>query len=68
MQTLANSTEGMFINPETNLVEISSDPLAADHFYPKWAIKEFPGFDDLTAEQQSSILNDPENTEGLPTT
>lgn len=68
MRELANSTGGMYINPETGLVEISAERLAADHFYPQELIKKMDGFDKLTPKQQSSILNDPLNTEGLPKT
>ncbi|GAU02137.1 adhesin/hemolysin [Burkholderia stabilis] len=66
MRENANAT-GTYTNPLTGQTVPADGPLAADHFVPKKWIKEQPGFDQLTPAQQSAILNDPVNTNGLPT-
>jgi len=67
MRVNANA-DGTFVNPLTGGVEEASGRLAADHIVPQDWIRQQPGFDRLTAKQQSAILNDPLNTQGLPTT
>ncbi|WP_084907969.1 hemagglutinin repeat-containing protein [Burkholderia ubonensis] len=67
MRANANAS-GTYVDPLTNKTVATKDTLAADHFIPKNWIKQQPGFDQLTPEQQSSLLNDPINTQGLPGT
>nr|WP_174989176.1 hemagglutinin repeat-containing protein [Burkholderia lata] len=67
MRDNANAT-GTYVDPLTGKTVPADGPLAADHFVPQKWIKEQPGFDQLTPAQQSAILNDPVNTNGLPTT
>ncbi|MDN7629713.1 hemagglutinin repeat-containing protein [Burkholderia cenocepacia] len=67
MRANANAS-GTYVDPLTNKTVATKDTLAADHFIPKNWIKQQPGFDQLTPEQQSSLLNDPVNTQGLPGT
>ena len=67
MRENANAT-GTYTNPLTGETVPAEGTLAADHVVPQKWIKQRPGFDQLTLEQQSSVLNDPVNTEGLPTT
>jgi len=40
--------------------------MAADHIYPETLIKELPGFDKLTPEQQKMVLNYERNFQPLP--
>ncbi|MBI0328732.1 hypothetical protein [Burkholderia plantarii] len=51
-----------------NNVKQAEAQLAADHIVLQSWIKQQPGFDQLTPQQQSALLNDPANTQGLPTT
>ncbi|MGN4222013.1 hemagglutinin repeat-containing protein, partial [Burkholderia gladioli] len=67
MRANANAS-GKYVDPLTNKTVATNETLAADHFVPKNWIKQQPGFDQLTPEQQSSLLNDPVNTQGLPGT
>ncbi|WP_156443555.1 hypothetical protein [Burkholderia sp. MSMB1835] len=67
MRENANAT-GTYTNPLTGETVPAEGTLAVDHVVPKKWIKQRPGFDQLTLEQQSSVLNDPVNTEGLPAT
>ena len=67
MRDNANAT-GTYVDPLTGKTVPADGPLVADHFVPQKWIKEQPGFDQLTPAQQSAILNDPVNTNGLPTT
>ncbi|WP_405125095.1 hemagglutinin repeat-containing protein [Ralstonia pseudosolanacearum] len=66
MREHANAS-GSYVDPLTGKVVQTDERLAADHIVPKNWIKQQPGFDQLTPAQQSAILNDPINTQGLPT-
>ncbi|MGA4222305.1 hemagglutinin repeat-containing protein [Ralstonia nicotianae] len=66
MRENANAS-GSYVNPLTGKVVQTDERLAADHIVPQKWIKDQPGFDQLTPAQQSAILNDPVNTQGLPT-
>jgi hypothetical protein len=61
-------SQGEYIDPLTNQVVKTTETLAADHIFPKARIKELPGFNKLTPEQQSAVLNNLENFRGLPQT
>ncbi len=65
MRATANET-GTYVNPLTGQVVAADGRLAADHFIPQDWIKAQPGFSDLSAADQSALLNDPLNTQGLP--
>jgi filamentous hemagglutinin len=67
MRANAN-VSGTFVNPLTGMTEVANGSLAADHIVPQDWIRQQPGFDKLTAQQQSAVLNDPLNTQGLSTT
>ncbi|WP_206957312.1 hemagglutinin repeat-containing protein [Trinickia acidisoli] len=67
MRTNANAT-GTYVDPLTGETVPADGTLAADHIVPQSWIKAQPGFDQLTPAQQSALLNDPANTQGLPTT
>jgi RHS repeat-associated protein len=67
MRANANAS-GTYIDPLTGETVSATGTLAADHIVPQSWIIQQPGFDTLTPEQQSSILNDPINTQGLPQT
>lgn len=67
MRANANAS-GTYVDPLTGQVLPADGTLAADHIVPQNWIKQQPGFDQLTPAQQSAILNDPANTQGLPTT
>ncbi|HKR42555.1 MAG TPA: hypothetical protein VJU59_23270 [Paraburkholderia sp.] len=67
MRANANAS-GTYVDPLTGQVVTADGTLAADHIVPKSWIKQQPGFDQLTPAQQSALLNDPANTQGLPTT
>ena len=67
MRANANAT-GTYVDPISNQVVPSNTTLAADHIYPQSAIKQLPGFDQLSQADQSSLLNDSINTQGLPQT
>ncbi len=66
MREKANAS-GNYVNPLTGEVTPADSQLAADHIVPQNWIKQQPGFDQLTPAQQSVLLNDPANTQGLPT-
>jgi len=66
MRENANAS-GSYVDPLTGKVVQTDERLAADHIVPQKWIKDQPGFDQLTPAQQSAILNDPVNTQGLPT-
>jgi len=55
-----------YLDPLTGKPVSVSEKLPADHIVPQKWIKEQPGFDKLTPEQQSWLLNHPLNTQGLP--
>ncbi len=61
-----DSVQGQYIDPLTGKLIKTADNLAADHIFPKKLIKEMPGFQKLTPEQQSAILNNLQNFQGLP--
>ncbi|MHA6912635.1 hemagglutinin repeat-containing protein [Ralstonia pseudosolanacearum] len=65
MRENANAS-GSYVDPLTGKVVQTDERLAADHIVPKSWIKQRPGFDQLTPAQQSALLNDPINTQGLP--
>nr|WP_247688820.1 hemagglutinin repeat-containing protein [Ralstonia pseudosolanacearum] len=65
MRENANAS-GSYVDPLTGKVVQTDERLAADHIVPKSWIKQQPGFDQLTPAQQSALLNDPINTQGLP--
>nr|WP_321854205.1 DUF1524 domain-containing protein [Paraburkholderia tropica] len=67
MRDKANAS-GTYVNPLTGEVTPAQGQLAADHIVPQNWIKQQPGFDQLTPQQQSALLNDPANTQGLPAT
>jgi filamentous hemagglutinin len=67
MRSNANAT-GTYVDPLTGQTVSTAGTLAADHIVPQSWIKAQPGFDQLTPEQQGVLLNDPANTQGLPTT
>ncbi|MEM5371989.1 hemagglutinin repeat-containing protein [Paraburkholderia azotifigens] len=67
MREKANAS-GTYVNPLTGEVTPADGQLAADHIVPQNWIKQQPGFDQLTPQQQSALLNDPANTQGLPAT
>jgi hypothetical protein len=67
MRETANAG-GSYVDPLTGKVVQTEERLAADHIVPQSWIKQQPGFDQLTPAQQSAILNDPANTQGLPKT
>ena len=50
----------------TNKPIKTTETLAADHIFPKARIKELPGFDKLTPDQQDAVLNNLKNFQGLP--
>jgi hypothetical protein len=58
--------QGEYIDPLTNKVVKTTDTLAADHIFPKKLVKQLPGFDKLTKEQQAQVLNNMDNFRGLP--
>jgi RHS repeat-associated protein len=62
------SVQGEYVNPLNNQSVVTDDTLAADHIYPQVAIKQLPGYDQLTSSQQSQVLNNPANFQGLPKT
>ncbi|HWM69348.1 MAG TPA: hypothetical protein VNO35_22350 [Steroidobacteraceae bacterium] len=57
---------GTYIDPLTNEVVSATGRLSADHIVPQDWIKAQAGFDTLTTDQQSWVLNHPLNTQGLP--
>jgi len=67
MRANANAT-GTYVDPLTGQTVPADGTLAADHIVPQSWIKAQPGFDQLTPAQQSALLNDPANTQGLPAT
>lgn len=67
MRAAANAT-GTYVDPLTGRVVPANGTLAADHIVPKDWIKAQPGFDKLGPADQSAVLNDLVNTQGLPTT
>ncbi|MDR6388448.1 hemagglutinin repeat-containing protein [Paraburkholderia phenoliruptrix] len=67
MRASANAT-GTYVDPLTGQTVPADGTLAADHIVPQSWIKAQPGFDQLTPAQQSALLNDPANTQGLPAT
>jgi filamentous hemagglutinin len=67
MRANANAS-GTYVDPITGLVVPAEGTLAVDHIVPQSWIKQQPGFDQLSQAQQSALLNDPVNTQGLPTT
>jgi len=58
---------GTYIDPLTGNSVPAAGTLAADHIVPQSWVREQPGFNDLTRQQQSWLLNHPLNTQGLPT-
>jgi RHS repeat-associated protein len=59
---------GTYVDPLSGNTEPANGTLSADHIIPQsWIVKQ-PGFDMLTPDQQSWILNNPINTQGLPQT
>ena len=58
--------QGEYLDSITGGTVKTSDRLAAYHVYPKKEILKLPGFTDLNKAQQSDILNDLENFQGLP--
>ena len=67
MRANANAN-GRYVNPLTGEITSAQGPLAAYHIVPQQWIKKAPGYDTLTPAQQSALLNDPINTQGLPKT
>ncbi len=65
MRDNANAS-GTYVDPLSNEVKQADGRLAADHILPQNWIKQQEGFDLLTPAQQSELLNDPMNTQGLP--
>jgi filamentous hemagglutinin len=65
MRNNANAS-GTYVDPLSNDVKQAEGRLAADHIVPQNWIKQQEGFDLLTPAQQSELLNDPVNTQGLP--
>ncbi|WP_321839592.1 immunity protein Imm33 domain-containing protein [Paraburkholderia bannensis] len=60
------NTSGTYVDPLFNEVKQADGRLAADHILPQNWIKQQEGFDLLTPAQQSELLNDQMNTQGLP--
>jgi hypothetical protein len=60
--------QGGYLHPMTGQWVATTERLAADHVVPQVAIKAMPGFDKLTVEQQSAVLNNLANSNGLPRT
>ncbi|WP_395068028.1 hypothetical protein [Paraburkholderia silvatlantica] len=65
MRDNANAS-GTYVDPLSNDVKQAEGRLAADHILPQNWIRQQEGFDLLTPAQQSELLNDPMNTQGLP--
>jgi RHS repeat-associated protein len=65
MRAAANES-GTYVDPLTGKVVPANGGLAADHIVPQKWIKAQPGFKDLSPADQSALLNDPLNTQGLP--
>jgi filamentous hemagglutinin len=59
---------GTYVNPLDNQIVSTDETLAADHIVPQSWIRNLEGFDSLTPDQQSWLLNHPLNTQGLPQT
>ncbi|GHO97436.1 hypothetical protein KSF_074840 [Reticulibacter mediterranei] len=57
---------GYYWNPFTNDIEFTNERMATDHIYPEVLIRKLPDFDLLTPEQQSQVLNHPDNFQPLP--
>jgi hypothetical protein len=62
------AVQGHYIDPMTNKTVKTDKTLAADHIVPQKEIKAAPGFDKLSEQQKSDVLNLPENLQGLPKT
>ncbi|SPE51123.1 hypothetical protein SBV1_1290004 [Verrucomicrobia bacterium] len=62
------AVQGSYTDPLSNQTVPATGTLAADHIYPQVQIKQLPGFDQLTPDQQSAVLNNPANFQGLPKT
>ena len=60
------ASQGKYIDPLTNNLVKTAETLAADHVFPKARIMKLPGFSKLSAEQQSTVLNNVGNFRGLP--
>jgi RHS repeat-associated protein len=62
------SVQGSYIDPLSNEPVTTTQLLAADHTYPQSLIQQMLGFSLLTPEEQSFVLNNPNNFQGLPQT
>jgi RHS repeat-associated protein len=62
---LKKEAQGAGMDPATNKPVKKGVKMEADHVYPKDLIKELPGFDMITYEQQKALLNYPMNFQGL---
>ena len=51
-------SQGEYVHPKTNEVIKTTEPLAADHIYPKKLIEGLPDYDRLTPAQKAEVLND----------
>jgi RHS repeat-associated protein len=65
MRVNAN-TRGNYTDPLTGNPVLANGTLAADHIVPQIWIKQQPGFNNLSPQQQNWVLNHPLNTQGLP--
>ena len=61
-----DAVQGEYVDPMTGKKVKTDEVLSADHVFPKKEIKELPGFDKLTREQQAEVLNNLDNFQGLP--
>jgi RHS repeat-associated protein len=66
--TVRASVQGTYVDPLSNEPVTTTQPLAADHIYPQSLTQQMPGFNLLTPQQQSAVLNNPNNIQGLPQT
>jgi hypothetical protein len=67
MQANVNAP-GTYVDPMSGQTVPAQGTLAADHVIPQSWTRAQPGFDTLTADQQSWILNNPAYAQGLPQT
>lgn len=54
---------GTYVNPLDNQIVSTDETLAADHIVPQSWIRNLEGFDSLTPDQQSWLLNHPANVQ-----
>ena len=64
MRANANA-RGTYVDPVKGQTVKATERLAGDHIVPKSWIKQQPGFNNLSSQQQSWLLNHPLNTQGL---